>query len=212
MTLPRFYPIVDTESAALRQCSPILLAECLLEGGARLLQYRHKEGLTREILCEAQTIAELCRQAGATLIVNDRADLALLLNAGLHVGQDDLPPAEARRLLGANSSIGFSTHNREQLIAGGREPVDYLALGPIFATGSKRNPDPVVGVEQLQVLRALTSLPLVAIGGISRANAQAVRDAGADSLAVIGDLFPADCSRSSLRARAEEWVSLLKDE
>lgn len=184
-------------------------AAVLLDSGARILQYRLKGHFSRGHLEEAEAIGELCRSAGARFVVNDRADIARLLNAGLHLGQDDLPPREARKQLGAEAPIGLSTHNEAQLRAALEEPADYLALGPIFATGSKENPDPVVGVDQLRRLRPLTSRPLAAIGGIRRETAQAVLDAGADSIAVIGDLFPEPCTLSALRARAEQWQELL---
>ena len=115
-------------------------AEALLEAGARILQFRHKSFFSRRAFEEASRIAELCRSAGALFIVNDRADIAKLLDAGLHLGQDDLAPADARRILPAPSIIGFSTHNEEQLRAGDREPVDYLAIGPIFATAIQAKP------------------------------------------------------------------------
>jgi thiamine-phosphate pyrophosphorylase len=130
--------------------------------------------------------------------VNDRADIAKLLDAALHLGQDDLAPADARRILPAPSIIGFSTHDEQQLLAGNLEPVDYLAIGPIFPTRSKLNPDPVVGLDQLRALRRLTRKPLVAIGGITRELAPQVFEAGADSIAVISDLFP----------RPEEWIAI----
>jgi thiamine-phosphate pyrophosphorylase len=104
--------------------------------------------------------------------------------------------------------IGLSTHNQEQLRAGDRQAVDYLAIGPIFQTGSKQNPDPVVGANALRTLRALTQKPLVAIGGITRGNASAVFDAGADSVAIIGDLCPEPLTRSALRSRVEEWLAV----
>jgi Thiamine monophosphate synthase len=147
----------------------------------------------------------LCKQAAVPLIINDRADIAQLLGAGLHLGQEDLPPAAARRLMGASACLGFSTHNAAQLTAAAGEPVDYLAIGPLFATQSKLNPDPVVGVGRLRDLRRLTGKPLVAIGGITRENALAVLEAGADSVAVIGDLIPEDCSIESIRERFHDW-------
>ncbi len=159
---------------------------------------------------EAETIARLCAGTGATFIVNDRADMARLLVTGLHIGQDDLGPADARRLMGETGLIGFSTHNAHQLAVAAREPVDYVALGPIYSTSSKSNPDPVVGVENLRKWRHLAPQPLVAIGGITRENARAVFDAGADSVAIIGDLVPAVCTESSLRARMEEWLQLTR--
>jgi thiamine-phosphate pyrophosphorylase len=192
MTLPPFYPIIDTVPAA----------EAVLEAGARILQFRHKGFFSRQAFDDASLIAELCRRAGAIFVVNDRADVAMLLNAALHLGQDDLAPSDARRIMPAASIIGFSTHNEQQLLAGDKEPVDYLAVGPIFATGSKQNPDPVVGLDRLRTLRALTQKPLVAIGGITRESARKVFEAGADSVAVIGDLFP------DVRARAKAWIAI----
>ena len=161
---------------------------------------------SRDAFADLERIAALCHRAGVTLVVNDRADLARLVGASLHLGQDDLPPAAARRVLGETGAIGFSTHNETQLRAAAAEPVDYIALGPIFGTASKENPDPVVGLGELRRLRPLSSRPLVAIGGITRANALSVIEAGADAVAVIGDLFPTE---GSIGARAEEWLKLL---
>ena len=195
MKLPSFYPIISTVAAA----------EAVLDAGARILQYRNKSFFSRQAFEDASRIAELCRQAGALFVVNDRADVARLLDAALHLGQDDLAPADARRMLPLSSIIGFSTHNERQLSAGDGEPVNYLAIGPIFATGSKQNPDPVIGVDGLRALRPLTQKPLVAIGGITRELAPQVFQAGADSVAVIGDLFP------DVRARAKEWIAISAD-
>jgi thiamine-phosphate pyrophosphorylase len=198
MKLPAFYPILDAD-----RISAVPAAEALLEAGARILQFRHKSFFSRSAFQDASRIAELCRSAGALFVVNDRADIAMLLNAGLHLGQDDLSPADARRILPTPTIIGFSTHNEDQLRAADLEPVDYLAIGPIFATGSKQNPDPVVGLDRLRALRTLTSKPLVAIGGITRANARSVIDAGADSVAVISDLL------LDPRKSAEEFLRVL---
>lgn len=198
MNLPAFYPIVSSVTAA----------EILLEAGARILQYRNKNFFSRAAFEDAGRIAALCRKARALFVVNDRADVAKLLGAGLHLGQDDLAPSDARRILPAPAIIGFSTHNEQQLRVGDREPVDYLAIGPIFATGSKQNPDPVVGLDRLRSLRALTHKPLVAIGGITRERAPQVFAAGADSVAIIGDLYPDPCTPAALRARAAEWVAI----
>src|SRR5579863_1042764 len=150
-----------------------------------------------------ERIAALCREARVPFVVNDRADLAALLGATLHLGQDDLPPTAARRVTGPETLIGYSTHNQRQLQAAQSQPADYLALGPIFATRSKQNPDPSVGLDELRRLRPLTERPLVAIGGITRDNARDVLAAGANSLAVIGDLFP---HTGNLRARAQDWL------
>jgi thiamine-phosphate pyrophosphorylase len=171
---------------------------------------RHKFHWSRTIFDAARTVARLCREAGATLIVNDRADFAMLLGAGLHIGQDDLSPRDARRLMGPDAPVGYSSHNVNQLCAAGGEPVDYVALGPIFATGSKRNPDPVTGVEEVRRCRPLIEKPLVAIGGITQENALEVLRAGADSVAVISGLLPESATAFALRERMEQWQRLVK--
>lgn len=208
MTATPFYPVLDAGLLARRRMPAPAAAEALLEAGARILQLRHKGFFSREAFEDARMIAELCRNAGALLVVNDRADIAALLNAGLHLGQDDLAPQDARKLLPPPSIIGFSTHNERQLRDADREPVDYLAIGPVFQTASKENADPIVGVERLRSLRAITKKPLVAIGGITRETAVSVLEAGADSVAIIGDLFPEPCTKASLRARAREWLAI----
>ena len=205
-SVPGFYPVLDGELLARRGLPVLHATEAILEAGARILQFRHKGFFSRDVFEDAQRIAGLCRNANALFVVNDRADIAMLLGAGAHLGQDDLAPADARRM--TDAIIGFSTHNEQQLRAGDREPVDYLAIGPIFQTASKQNPDPVVGLDQLRTLRAITRKPLVAIGGITRETAPAVLDAGADSIAVIGDLYPEACTKGSLRTRAEEWLAI----
>lgn len=205
MRFKSFYPILDTETAARHGIDPVNAAARILEGGAGILQLRHKGFFSRRIFEQAREIAALCRQAGARFVMNDRADIARLLGVALHLGQDDLSPADARRVVGEGPWIGLSTHNERQLREADAQPVDYLALGPIFGTRSKANPDPVVGLAEILRLRALTTRPLVAIGGITRANARSVLEAGADSVAVIGDLFPED---GNIRARVEEWVKL----
>jgi thiamine-phosphate pyrophosphorylase len=208
VTLPKFYPILDPEIAARHGVDPVAAAEQMLEGGATILQFRHKGFFSREVFAQLERVAQLCRDAGALFVVNDRADLAALTGAALHLGQDDLAPSAARKVVGAKTLIGFSTHNEAQLRAAAAEPANYLALGPIFGTASKKNPDPVVGLDQLRRLRPLTNLPLVAIGGITRANARSVLDAGADSVAIIGDLF---ADSSTVRTRTEEWVALTRN-
>jgi thiamine-phosphate pyrophosphorylase len=190
MRLPRVYPIVDTESLAAHNLALTTAAAAFLEGGAGILQIRHKGHWSRSIYDQARDIARLCREAGATFIVNDRADVAMLLDAGLHVGQDDLSPRDARKLLGPDPIVGYSSHNLDQLCAAGGEPVQYVAFGPVFRTGSKQNPDPIVGVEEVRRCRSLLEKPLVAIGGITLDNALDVLRAGADSVAVIAGLIP----------------------
>ena len=208
--LPAFYPILDTSLVAGRGLGATEAAEAVLEAGARILQFRHKEFFSRTVFEEAERVATLCRAAQALFILNDRADFAALLGTGLHLGQDDLAPADARKIAGPESIIGFSTHNREQLRAGDAEPVDYLAIGPIFTTASKQNPDPVVGLAELRTLRVITKKPLVAIGGIRRETARAVLESGADSLAIISDLYPQPLTKTALRKRAEEWLTICR--
>lgn len=208
MTVPldRFYPILDSGLLARAGVDALDLARGLVGAGARLVQYRHKAAYTREAYEQAKAIGRVVQQADGLYVINDRADIALMLGAdGVHLGQDDLPPAAVRNIAGSKLIVGFSTHNEQQLRAGGREPVDYLAIGPIFGTASKQNPDPVVGVDELRRLRALTEKPLVAIGGITRERAASAFDAGADSLAVLSDLVSED-----LPARAAEWVRLTR--
>ena len=207
MKLPRVYPILDSESLERCGISMETAAAAFLEGGAGILQIRHKGHWTRDFFETARTVARLCRENGTPLIVDDRADFALLLGAGLHVGQDDLAPRDARKLIGSEATLGYSSHNLAQLAAAGGEPVDYVAIGPIFATSSKRNPDPTVGVEEIRRCRPLIEKPLVAIGGINLANARDVWDAGADSVAIIGALLPHAPTARALRERMEEWVS-----
>jgi thiamine-phosphate pyrophosphorylase len=203
----RVYPIVDTATLAARGFDAATFAAALIDGGAQWLQFRHKTLFTRDVFAQLDAIAALCQRAGVQLIVDDRADVAALFGAGLHLGQDDLPPALARRLPLAGP-VGFSTHNAAQLEAAAAEPVDYVALGPIFLTASKHNPDPAVGLEHLRAWRALSARALVAIGGITRATAQAVLRAGADSIAVIGDLLPEEITKATVRERTEEWIRL----
>src|SRR5262249_43220452 len=141
-------------------------------------------------------------------IVNDRADIAMLVNAGLHLGQDDLDPRDARNLMGSDAIIGFSSHNLPQLCARGGKPLDYVALVPVFTTSPRLHPDPVVGVEEIERCRPLLDKPLVAIGGITLENAEQAWRSGADSVAVIAGLLPSEPSAISLRCRMEEWQRL----
>lgn len=208
--LPRVYPIVDTATLAAYSLDAVEFAAALLDGGGRLLQFRHKGAYNAERFEQLHHVAALCRDAGAQLIVNDRADLAVMVDAGLHVGQGDLKPSQARRVIGA-ALLGLSTSGIEQMRAAAAEPVDYVALGPIFATGSKADADPAVGLEVLKACRALTVRPLVAIGGITLDNAAEVLEAGADSVAVIRGLLPEKSAAGAVRpadvrARMEEWI------
>jgi thiamine-phosphate pyrophosphorylase len=206
LQLPRLYPILDPacfDNAA----GMFAAAEELAAAGIVLLQYRNKSGSARLILEEARELKarlEASFRSGVKLIMNDRADLCLAAGFdGLHVGQDDLLPESARRIIGEARWLGVSTHNPEQLAEAAKTSADYLAIGPIFATGSKANPDPLVGLEGLRRARELTRKPLVAIGGITRANARSVIAAGTDSVAVISDLLR--CPGKS----AEEFLRVL---
>lgn len=199
MNLPRLYPIIDFACFAAAPdpiCAIARFAEDLVRGGTTLLQYRDKSGDIRRALSCARDLRRVTR-GRTTLIVNDRADLCLAAGAdGVHLGQDDLSPAAARQIFSAIERnekrelvIGLSTHNLEQVEEAHSMPLDYLAVGPVFATVSKANPDPVIGLEGVRQARRVTAKPLVAIGGITRKNCLQVLDAGADSVAVISDLL-----------------------
>jgi thiamine-phosphate pyrophosphorylase len=203
MFVPQFYPILDTEIAARHGLDAFAAAEQIIDAGARILQFRHKANFDREVLYKIEQIAALCSRFGTIFVMNDRADLARIFGAALHLGQDDLSPGDARIVTGSDTRIGYSTHNEAQLKAAASESVDYVALGPIFGTTSKQNPDPVVGLDGLRRLRSLTNRPLVAIGGITRENARSVIESGADSVAVIGDLFP------DVKTRTAEFITKL---
>jgi thiamine-phosphate pyrophosphorylase len=184
MQLPRLYPLTDVQLTGLTHGEQV---ELLSEGGATLIQLREKEMPAREFYEQAKAAVAVAAQRGVQLLINDRVDIALAVRAhGVHLGQDDMPPEAARRLLGPDAVIGYSTHNIEQAIAATKLPIDYLAIGPIFATTTKTDTAPVLGLEGLRTVRQATGgFPLVAIGGITSANAAAVIAAGADSVAVI---------------------------
>lgn len=208
--VPRFYPILDTKALEEREIKPLAAVESLVEAGVRILQYRHKADWTQTHYDTAKKIARICEKAGVLFVLNDRADFAKLMGAALHLGQDDLPPVAARCVVN-DEVIGLSTHNRAQLVRADAEPVEYLSIGPLFATNSKERPDPVVGIENLGKLRALTQKPLVAIGGVTQLNACDVIEAGANSVAVISGLFEFDTrDRGGLRKYAQSWMQLLR--
>jgi len=200
--LPRLYSILDATYFADGQAL-FWAAEELSTAGVTLLQYRNKSGNAREMLEQAR---ELKRRLGDSvkLIMNDRADLCLMARFdGVHVGQEDLSPEGARKVIGERLWLGVSTHNPEQIREADKTSADYIAIGPVFPTGSKANPDPVVGLEGVRKARALTRKPLVAIGGINRANCRSVIEAGADSVAVISDLM------RETRKSAEDFFRIL---
>lgn len=188
-TLPRLYPITDTRLAGLTHAEQV---ERLAAGGATLVQLRDKLAAPREFFEEARKAVAVARALGVLLVINDRLDIALAVGAdGVHLGQDDLPVERARELMGASRIIGYSTHNVGQALEADAMPVDYVAVGPVFRTTTKANPDPVVGPELIRELKPRLTKPLVAIGGITLDHATAVIAAGADSVAVISDLYAA---------------------
>ncbi len=206
LPMPRLYAIIDPALTGHR--SPVAVSETLLAAGIRLIQYRNKQGSSRELFEISRQIAERARRAGAVFIVNDRADVALTANAdGVHVGQEDLPVELVRRLVKPGRTLGYSTHGVGQVREADQSSANYIALGPIFPTQSKERPDPVVGLEGLREARKATRKPLVAIGGISVANARAVLEAGADSVAVMGDLLKAE----NIGERAREFLEVLDE-
>jgi thiamine-phosphate pyrophosphorylase len=189
LVMPRLYVILD---AGLVRGPATEIATQLMEAGVRLLQYRAKTLAAGEMLRTAGQLADVARREGASFFVNDRPDVAYLAGAdGVHVGQDDLSVENARAIVGRDSRVGVSTHNQEQFERAAATSADYVAIGPIFATTSKANPDPVVGTELLRRLRPLTKKPIVAIGGIRLEHAAEVIEAGADSVAVISDILRA---------------------
>jgi thiamine-phosphate pyrophosphorylase len=181
------YPITDTRISGLSHTEQVAR---LIEGGATLIQLREKHLSPREFFKDARAALMIARSLGVRIIINDRVDIALALQAdGVHLGQTDLPPDAARRLLGPKAVIGFSVHNVEQAKAAALLPIDYLGIGPIFPTATKKNPDPVIGVEGLHRTRQVTGdIPLVAIGGITLDRKSGVLDAGADAVALISAL------------------------
>ena len=199
LDLPKLYPITDARLSGLPHAEQVAR---LSDGGATFVQLREKLLSPKEFYREAAEALRVARARGVRLIINDRVDIALALQAdGVHLGQDDLPPEAARRLLGKRAIIGFSTHNPEQAGEAARMPVDYIAIGPIFPTSSKDNPDPLVGLDGLRRVRQLIGpVPLVAIGGINRENAREALDAGADVVAVISVLLT-EPSRMAHRTR-----------
>ena len=183
LRLPKIYPITDVSISGLPHAEQV---ERLIQGGARLIQLREKYASPREFYEAAEKAVELASQHDVTIIINDRVDISFALKTGVHLGQTDLPPVEARRILGPNAIIGYSTHSIEQVREAMTFPVDYIAIGPVFATGTKPDTEPVVGLDGIRAVRSLIGeIPLVAIGGINDANIRSVIEAGADSAAVI---------------------------
>jgi thiamine-phosphate pyrophosphorylase len=209
ISVPRLYPVVNASCFSSTE-DLVAFADQLLAGGCTLLQYRNKGGDARVMIEQARELRKGSRARVPAphvpkLIMNDRADLALIAEFdGVHVGQDDLLPESVRGLIGPDRWLGVSTHNPEQMQEADLTSADYLAIGPVFSTYSKVKPDPVVGLEGVRRARSLTRKPLVAIGGITRANAASVIEAGADSVAVISDLL------REPQKSAEEFFRILR--
>ena len=196
------YVIIDPESTAI----PVnYLASELAAAGVALIQLRDKKGPAAQVLAQARELSALLAPRGVRFILNDRPDIAAIADcAGVHVGQDDLPVEDARRIVGPSRWVGVSTHNRDQLRQAVVTSADYIAIGPIFPTSTKENPDPVVGLNFIRLARQLTSKPLVAIGGITLERAGGVFQAGADSVAVIRDIAAA----KNPGQRAREYLAI----
>ncbi len=207
MLLLRLYAIVD--AGVLRNRGVGLREYCaeLCTAGVGLVQWRDKTGSPQEVLGGAAVLAEVFEGTGCRLIMNDRADLAVLAGfGGVHVGQGDLLPEDARRVVGADRWVGVSTHNEDQVRLADLSCADYVAVGPVFATGTKVDTEPVIGLEGVRRARALTGKPIVAIGGITRSNARSVIEAGADSVAVISGLF---AQGESVEKVARDFLEIL---
>lgn len=187
LVLPRLYPITDTLVSGLSHAKQV---ELLAAGGATLIQLREKRASPREFYEAALDAISVARTLGVQIVINDRVDIAIAVKAdGVHLGQTDLPPDRARMLLGESGILGYSTHTLEQALAATSAPVDYIAIGPVFQTRTKQNPDEIVGLETVSLVKRDATLPLVAIGGITLDSARAVVESGADSVAVISDLL-----------------------
>jgi thiamine-phosphate pyrophosphorylase len=182
------YPITDQNLSGLSHAEQVvLLSNC----GAAVIQLREKLDPPSKFFRQAESAVQIAHDLGAKIIINDRVDIALTVKAdGVHLGQEDLPPGAARRLLGSDAIIGFSTHSLAQARLAIQMPIDYVAIGPIFSTTTKQSTNAPVGLAGLARVRdALGEMPLVAIGGITTENVRAVIESGADVVAVIGDIW-----------------------
>ena len=207
MGLPRLYAILDAGVYGRLGVSLEGAARELRAAGVALVQYRDKDAGPQEILRNAAAIRDAFAGADCRLILNDRADLAVLAGwDGVHVGQEDLAPEDARRVVGVERWVGVSTHTEEQVRVADGSGADYVAVGPVFATGTKVDAEPVIGLDGVRRARALTAKPIVAIGGITRGNARSVIDAGADSVAVISALL---CDGESIEQVAKDFLKIL---
>lgn len=199
----------DSSSRFRRETEALLRA--LRDGGASWVEYRDKAAGDRRFHARALALAEVARRLGLRLLVNDRVDVAAAVRAaGVHLGQDDLPPSVARELLGPAAVIGLSTGGEAEACEAAREPVDYVAYGPVYTTATKPDAGDAVGLDRLAAVRAATSLPLVAVGGIAAANAAAVASAGADCVAVASSLLRAEDAGRAMRRLLEAALEGLR--
>lgn len=207
VTLPRLYAILDADLLSQRDISLLAFSRDLHAAGVRCMQYRDKSAASPQFLARARSLRESL-PSDVLLFLNDRADICALSNCdGLHIGQNDLSPAGARSVIGQRL-LGLSTHTDAQIEIADQTDMDYIAIGPVFATASKVNPDPVISLEGVRRARLLTTKLLVAIGGITHENARSVIDAGADSVAVISALVP-PAPHHSAHHLAEDFLRLL---
>lgn len=210
LNLPRLYPILDAQALSRAGLSLEAAARALSEAGVRLTQYRDKSASDEQVVERMRLLRGVFPPGESILILNDRVHLCAITAAdGVHIGQQDMPPREARQILGENRLLGVSTHNAEQLGAAvATGAADYVAIGPVFGTQSKRNPDPVIGLKGVASARTLTGLPLVAIGGITKENAPQAIEAGADAVAVISALLPE--GGPGMAERVRDFLAVLR--
>lgn len=202
-SLPKLYPITDTSISGVSHAEQI---ERLAAGGASLIQLREKHASPREFYQAALEAMIVAKSLRVQLVINDRVDIAIAVKAdGVHLGQEDLPPGKARMLLGEDRIIGFSTHTLDQALEADSAPVDYIAVGPVFPTSTKENPDAIVSAADIREIKSRVSKPLVAIGGITLDSARSVIDAGADAVAVISDLL----ARTDITERTRRFLESL---
>jgi thiamine-phosphate pyrophosphorylase len=205
MLLPKIYPITDTRVTNLPHAEQV---KRLIDAGAKTIQLREKYAAHKDFYADAVEALKIARRNNVKIIINDRVDIALALKAdGVHLGQEDLPPEHAVKILGEKAIIGFSTHNLKQAIEAIKLPIHYIAIGPIFTTKTKENPDETVGIESIKKVReAIGNFPLVAIGGITLENFKEVLSQGADSVAIINDLL---CDTDKITAKMKELLNLI---
>lgn len=204
LDIPAIYPITDTAISGLSIPEQV---RRFIAGGATFIQIRDKQASSREFFEAAAAAIAIAREHNVNVVINDRVDIAMMLDAdGVHLGQEDLSPIQARQLLGERAIIGYSTHTLQQAKEAAAMPVDYIAFGPVFPTSTKDRPDPVVGLEMLrQVKELIGDRPLVAIGGITAETVRSVIDAGADSAAIISDVL---CDADQISERISRLISL----